>query len=82
MVAGVLPTSETLEKLADEVSQNLDGISSILLCAAHQQRIADDILNVSRLKMGILTIQKVPFSLVLKMQEVVRSKHAVLLGPR
>lgn len=43
---------------------------SIILCASHQQRIADDILNVSKLNMGLLSIQPIPFDVATKVQEV------------
>ncbi|GAA5932140.1 uncharacterized protein JCM15063_001133 [Sporobolomyces koalae] len=73
---GHLPPSEELEALHDEMVENTDAMESILLCTAHQGRIADDILNVSKLNMGLLTINLVPFELVPRMIEVKRMFEA------
>ena len=56
--------------------ENVDAVESIILCASHQGRIADDILNVSKLNMGLLTVNPVPFDLVSRMNEVVRVSEA------
>ncbi|KAL8292793.1 hypothetical protein RQP46_001405 [Phenoliferia psychrophenolica] len=71
MQAGTMPDAESINELAEEMKENLEGLSAILLCAAHQGRIADDILNVSKLNMGLLTVNRTPFDLTVKLQEVV-----------
>ncbi|KAM0750815.1 hypothetical protein T439DRAFT_356557 [Meredithblackwellia eburnea MCA 4105] len=70
MQAGRFPDSAGLEDLAEEMRDNLEGLSNILLCTTHQQRIADDILNVSKLGMGLLTINRVTFNIIDKLREV------------
>ncbi|GAA5825914.1 hypothetical protein JCM11251_000050 [Rhodosporidiobolus azoricus] len=67
-----VPPADELQALYDEMQENIEAIDSILLCAAHQGRIADDILSVSKLNMGLLTINPVPFELVPRMSEVLR----------
>ncbi|TKA52251.1 hypothetical protein B0A53_04674 [Rhodotorula sp. CCFEE 5036] len=67
---------QTLQSLHDEMLENVDAVESIILCASHQSRIADDILNVSKLNMGLLTVNPVPFDLVSRMNEVVRVSEA------
>lgn len=57
----------------EEMLENLDAIESIQICASHQTRIADDILNVSKLNMGLLTINVAPFDLVAAVGEVVKT---------
>ncbi|GAA5973125.1 hypothetical protein JCM11641_006280 [Rhodosporidiobolus odoratus] len=69
---GSVPSSPELEALTEEMTENVDAVDSILLCAAHQGRIADDILNVSKLNMGLLTIQRSPFELVSRLREVLK----------
>ncbi|BGP19092.1 hypothetical protein JCM10213v2_007179 [Rhodosporidiobolus nylandii] len=69
---GHVPPPHELEALAEEMRENVEAVDSILLCASHQGRIADDILNVSKLNMGLLTIQRTPFKLVPRMNEVLR----------
>jgi signal transduction histidine kinase len=80
--------SSELEDLANEIKEDQHAIESILLCASHQGRIADDILNgqssdffddrtlilssVSKLNMGLLSCNPVPFELVPRAAEVVR----------
>ncbi|KAK4703630.1 hypothetical protein P7C70_g2585, partial [Phenoliferia sp. Uapishka_3] len=71
MQTGNMPSSQVIDKLAEEMKENVEGLSAILLCAAHQGRIADDILNVSKLNMGLLTINKTSFDLTSKLREVV-----------
>ncbi|GAA5905350.1 uncharacterized protein JCM6883_006368 [Sporobolomyces salmoneus] len=73
---GELPPPETLKALHDEMLENTEAMESILLCTAHQGRIADDILNVSKLNMGLLTINLVPFELVPRIVEVKRMFEA------
>ncbi|GAA5985176.1 hypothetical protein JCM10908_002555 [Rhodotorula pacifica] len=70
---------QTLQSLHDEMVENVDAVESIILCASHQGRIADDILNVSKLNMGLLTVNPVPFDLVARMNEVVRVSEAECL---
>ncbi|GAA5867623.1 hypothetical protein JCM3774_001533 [Rhodotorula dairenensis] len=73
---------QTLQSLHDEMVENVEAVESIILCAAHQGRIADDILNVSKLNMGLLTVNPVPFDLVSRMNEVVRVSEAECLQKR
>jgi hypothetical protein len=66
------PSPSELEHLLTEMQENVEAVDSILLCASHQQRIADDILSISKLNMGLLSVQPVPFELVKRMNEVLR----------
>lgn len=36
-----MPDEQTLESLLAEMEENVESIESIILCASHQQRIAD-----------------------------------------
>ncbi|GAA5906400.1 hypothetical protein JCM5296_000445, partial [Sporobolomyces johnsonii] len=67
---GKVVPSAMLDELHAEMLENVEAVESIMLCASHQGRIADDILNVSKLNMGLLTINSVPFELVPRMSEV------------
>lgn len=64
---------EELDDLYNEMLENVEAVESIILCASHQGRIADDILNVSKLNMGLLTVNLMPFELVSRMKDVVRA---------
>lgn len=59
-----------LVQFRDELREDIDAIESIQLCASHQSRIADDIINVSKLSMGLLTTIKTDFDLVGRVREV------------
>ncbi|KAH7105199.1 hypothetical protein BKA62DRAFT_827312 [Auriculariales sp. MPI-PUGE-AT-0066] len=63
-------------RLGKEVSGVLDeadeAVQNILLSVAHQTRIADDILNFSKISMSLLTIHKVPFHLHETVRDVLR----------
>ncbi|KAI8457393.1 hypothetical protein BY996DRAFT_6411686 [Phakopsora pachyrhizi] len=61
---------EELERFRLEIEEDIDAIESIQLCASHQSRIADDIINVSKLSMGLLTTVKTEFDLVDRVREV------------
>ncbi|BGO94298.1 hypothetical protein NBRC10512_002748 [Rhodotorula toruloides] len=64
---------EELDDLYNEMLENIEAVESIILCASHQGRIADDILNVSKLNMGLLTVNLMPFELVSRMKDVLRA---------
>ncbi|GAA5867640.1 hypothetical protein JCM3774_001541 [Rhodotorula dairenensis] len=64
---------DVIKEMHDEMVENLDAVESIQICASHQTRIADDILNVSKLNMGLLSINVAPFDIVAAIREVVRT---------
>ncbi|GAA5852766.1 hypothetical protein JCM9279_003962 [Rhodotorula babjevae] len=64
---------QVLDDLYNEMLENVEAVESIILCASHQGRIADDILNVSKLNMGLLSINVAPFDLVAAVREVVKT---------
>lgn len=49
LCAGKTVDQRVLLDARRELSENVDSVESILICASHQGRIADDILNVSKL---------------------------------
>ncbi|KAK4047297.1 hypothetical protein OIV83_005475 [Microbotryomycetes sp. JL201] len=79
LCAGKHVDPHTLDDVRRELIEDSDSVESILICASHQGRIADDILNVSKLNMGLLSIVPVPFDLVTRMKEVLRMTEAEAL---
>ncbi|KAH9813703.1 hypothetical protein DFH28DRAFT_1128359 [Melampsora americana] len=59
-----------LDWFKQELEEDIDAVESIQLCASHQSRIADDIINVSKLSMGLLTTIKTEFNLLERVCEV------------
>jgi signal transduction histidine kinase len=47
-------------------------LNTILLCARHQKRITDDVLNVSKLSAGLITLVKQDFSPLVEVKNTVR----------
>ncbi|GAA5824652.1 hypothetical protein JCM11251_005289 [Rhodosporidiobolus azoricus] len=64
---------ESVEAHLQEVLEDIDAVENVMLCCEHQRRIADDILNVSKLNMGLLSIQVAPFNLSAAVREVTRT---------
>ncbi|GAA5864241.1 hypothetical protein JCM8547_001304 [Rhodosporidiobolus lusitaniae] len=69
---GYRPPQPEVEGLLNEMHENIEAVDSIILCATHQSKICEDILAVSKLNMGLLSVQPVPFELVPRMNEVLR----------
>ncbi|GAA93650.1 uncharacterized protein L969DRAFT_53668 [Mixia osmundae IAM 14324] len=61
-----------MDHCTSEIEQNADAVDSIILCVSHQGRIADDILNYSKLSMGLLSISKIDFPLVSRLRNVLK----------
>ncbi|KAI5477386.1 hypothetical protein MNV49_006453 [Pseudohyphozyma bogoriensis] len=70
--SGDTPDEETIDSLLEEMAENQDAVDSILVCARQQGRIADDILDVSKLNMSLVDINLATFDIVLKVREVLR----------
>ncbi|GAA5985317.1 hypothetical protein JCM10908_002618 [Rhodotorula pacifica] len=68
--------SSVVDEMRQELIENIEGVESIRVCADHQKRIADDIINVSKLNMGLLSIELAPFNFEGVLREVVKSFEA------
>ncbi|KAI5479085.1 hypothetical protein MNV49_004083 [Pseudohyphozyma bogoriensis] len=70
--SGDVPDEETIDSLLEEMAENQEAVDSILVCARQQGRIADDILDVSKLNMSLVDINLATFDVVHKVREVLR----------
>ena len=50
-----------LEFLREELEMDIDSMKSLNLCAKHQKRIADDILQISKLSLNLVSLSETPF---------------------
>jgi signal transduction histidine kinase len=50
-----------LHDLESEVTQNIDSLEALIQCAKHQNRIADDVLQLSKLSMNLVSLKETPF---------------------
>ncbi|KAL5511938.1 hypothetical protein ACEPAH_5157 [Sanghuangporus vaninii] len=65
--ASFRPTKELLRAMDDD----LDALDSIYQCGLAQERIANDVLSLSRIQLQILSIQPVEFELIPEIQRIV-----------
>jgi signal transduction histidine kinase len=54
------------------LQEDIDSVKTILLCARHQKRITDDVLNVSKLSAGLITLVEQDFSPLEEVKNTVR----------
>ncbi|ORY04188.1 hypothetical protein K493DRAFT_253700 [Basidiobolus meristosporus CBS 931.73] len=47
--------------LNSEIEEDLEAVATITLCAQHQKKIADDVLNMSKISMNLLVLAKTEF---------------------
>lgn len=57
----VTSLAHLLEFLQDELEMDVDSMKSLNLCAKHQKRIADDILQISKLSLNLVSLSETPF---------------------
>jgi signal transduction histidine kinase len=69
-------TTETLPRLLgflkDELVTDLEALESLKLCAKHQKRIADDVLQMSKLSMNLVSLSETPFDPLVEMTNSIR----------
>ncbi|KAI0035069.1 hypothetical protein K488DRAFT_83402 [Vararia minispora EC-137] len=66
-MAPFVPSSSALKEIEDD----LDGLDAIYQCGLAQERIANDVLSLSRIQLGVLSIHPVDFDLVAETRNVV-----------
>ena len=68
--------SQTIAHLVDfldtELAQDLESIESLTLCAKHQKRIADDVLQMSKLSMNLVSLTITQFDPLQETRNVIR----------
>jgi signal transduction histidine kinase len=61
-----------IDFLDTELAQDLESLESLNLCAKHQKRIADDVLQMSKLSMNLVSLSKKPFDPLIETSNVIR----------
>ena len=61
-----------VEFLDAELAQDLESLESLNLCAKHQKRIADDVLQMSKLSMNLVSLTITPFDPFQETRNVIR----------
>ena len=70
------PDSHAVAHLIDfletKLQQDLESLESLNLCAKHQKRIADDVLQMSKLSMNLVSLTITPFDPLVETRNVIR----------
>jgi signal transduction histidine kinase len=66
------PLAHLIDFLDTELEQNLESLESLNLCAKHQKRIADDVLQMSKLSMNLVSLTITPFDPLVETRNVIR----------
>lgn len=61
-----------LESLEDEFATDLESLESLNICAKHQKRIADDVLQMSKLSMNLVSLNEKPFNPLVETTNAIR----------
>ena len=64
--------SHLVEFLDTELAQDLESLKSLNLCAKHQKRIADDVLQMSKLSMNLVSLTITQFDPLQETRNVIR----------
>ncbi|KAJ3071763.1 hypothetical protein HDU98_004814 [Podochytrium sp. JEL0797] len=77
-IKGEHHTRSGMESVMSEVKDCLQECDSILLCATHQKLVANDVLDLSKMNMNLLTLELAPFSPTDLITQVLSSFHTQL----
>jgi signal transduction histidine kinase len=66
------PVADLIEFLEVELEQGLESLESLNLCAKHQKRIADDVLQMSKLSMNLVSLAQTAFDPLVETSNVIR----------
>jgi len=77
-----LAIAHLIDFLESELMQDLESLESLNLCAKHQKRIADDVLQMSKLSMNLVSLTRTSFDPVVETGNVIRmfEREAVVKG--
>ena len=55
-------SAEDQARYEEELAEDKEAVETIILCSRHQKRIADDVLHISKLSGGLVTLEKSAFN--------------------
>ncbi|OZJ05802.1 hypothetical protein BZG36_00873 [Bifiguratus adelaidae] len=64
--------TKVIERLGNEMMQDLEAIETINLCALHQKKIADDVLQMSKISMNLVVLSHQNFDPDEEIQNILR----------
>jgi len=61
-----------MEFLETELSMDVESLESLTLCATHQKRIADDVLQMSKLSLNLVYLNEAQFDPLVETKDAIR----------
>ena len=61
-----------LDNLEDDLTHNLDAMEALNQCARHQNRITEDVLQLGKLSMNLVSLKEMPFDPVIETKSCIR----------
>ena len=58
--------------IGDDLARDLDSMEALVHCAKHQNRIVDDVLQLGKLSMNLISIRKTPFDPLIEVKTCVQ----------
>src|SRR6202044_274660 len=64
--------SHFFEDLEVELTHNLESMAALSQCAKHQNRIADDVLQLGKVSMNLASLKEMPFDPLVEIRKCIR----------
>lgn len=61
-----------IESIEEQIAVDLESLDALNLCAKHQKRIADDVLQMSKLSLNLVSLSEKPFKPLVETTSVIR----------
>jgi signal transduction histidine kinase len=74
--------SNFLEDLENELTHDLESMEALSQCAKHQNRIADDVLQLGKLSMNLVSIKETPFNPLIEVKKSIRMFEKEVLAKK
>jgi signal transduction histidine kinase len=74
--------SHFLEHLEAELTRDLESMEALSQCAKHQNRIADDVLQLGKLSMNLVSIKELPFDPLIQVRKSMRMFEKEVLAKK
>ena len=73
----LLHLEKDLDNLEDNLTNDLNSMEALIQCAKHQNRIVDDVLQLGKLSMNLISIRKTPFDPLIEVKACIQRFDAV-----
>ena len=74
--------TQFLDDLEDELTHDLDSMEALNQCAKHQNRITEDVLQLGKLSMNLVSLKEVPFDPIMEIKHCMRMFEREVLAKK